>query len=226
MSIAVGIVTAKTLSNMRESIEHELEHFAQWLIGNDFGKPPRKLRDRSVDQNVTFRGLDKSETHSLDDIEFYPSLMSEVEWFRRRGEGDIERYVRDSKFFGHLKKHNRAKWQKAVKEFVKMVRTNKQAAIALVEVAKELTAASDVDILISDVKSQLDSTWEQIEEARDSANEALENLEKLARIAKDLDDEDALDQAEALIAIVKDMEKVISEAQSAAAMCNSNAEDL
>jgi len=65
--------------------------------------------------------------HSLDDVEFYSQLSTEVNRFERNADRDLpmnERildYISGTHFFQALARGSTGKWKKAVREFTKAV---------------------------------------------------------------------------------------------------------
>ena len=120
--ITTGIIDHHNLWDLKDRIEHEVLHWAQVdLIGDDFGKPSRKMRDVGVKQYLPLFDMGKQELHSLDDIEFYPMIQSKAAEFLNQSRLSAKEFVESSSFFNHLKKNNRQKWMKAVNEFLKLV---------------------------------------------------------------------------------------------------------
>jgi len=78
-----------------------------------------------------------SETHEVDDAEFYTRLLDEVRSFKQEGgpararqDRFVEWVTKSSPWFTILRKRSPAKWKKAVKEMSKALRLNSQAKIA------------------------------------------------------------------------------------------------
>lgn len=121
MKLKTGMINVNNFWELKNSIEHELLHWAQTdLIGDEFGMSPRKMRDRGVIQRERHEDISQKETHSLDDLEFYPMIQSMIREYEHQELGP-EEFIKSSKFFQHLKRRNKRKWVKAVNEFLKQV---------------------------------------------------------------------------------------------------------
>ncbi len=123
-------------ANVEETVQHEFVHYAQYVLkdlskAKAAGLPSWYSQDRNP-----------KEDHPLLDIEFYSRLRDEVKAFnlsmdtlgiegpKRKqaaklwctGGGGNTIWAEDrSRFFSVLKKHNKAKWKKAVSEFLSKV---------------------------------------------------------------------------------------------------------
>ena len=123
----------RQVAHLRGLIEHELSHWAQYFVDEQlgvegFGLPSRSMRDTDIHQSpsgqtMKEKGIDRNEAHSLDDKEFYTNLRNEVNRYVQDGKSeDVRKFLLGNPFFEQLRKFNRNKWTKAVKEFSKAVR--------------------------------------------------------------------------------------------------------
>lgn len=152
-------IRIKTGWDLKRAIDHELGHWSQSYMNiilgkaNTFGRPSKDIQTPDVKQwaeedlkrQLLQRGIQPDEMHSLDDVEFYTDLISEVDRFKGmlRGMKIIETFGSEmeflkvfvgmtpsptgwertyvSPFFDILKRHAPGKWRKAVKELTKAV---------------------------------------------------------------------------------------------------------
>jgi len=116
---------------------HELTHFAQTLLykikNNDHGKYYGNWNKKTIDlNNHTQNSLELVEEHSLMDIEFYPNIITQINNFEnyiKTNDKSLDENLKEfigihdvpkSPFFAALKKHNKEKYKKAIKEFYKL----------------------------------------------------------------------------------------------------------
>ena len=151
-SITIGGV----VFGLKEALEHELEHWSQSFLSviidkyDSFGYPSKRIQNPNITQHTRDRDLLKTlktkDTHSMDDVEFYPEISDAVYSVRkyiksvgRKYKKDIVKWyvgakveipdeVKDeieniipSKFYRTLKLESRFKWRKAVKELIKQM---------------------------------------------------------------------------------------------------------
>ena len=80
-----------------------------------------------VAKGLKTKGVKVDDFHSLDDVEFYSQLSTEVNRFERNADRDLpmnERildYISGTHFFQALARGSTGKWKKAVREFTKAV---------------------------------------------------------------------------------------------------------
>lgn len=124
----------REIKGLESLVSHELAHvgqsIGQEILGiKDFGLPSPSYRDRDIKQKKTDLSLsrerfrDNTETHHLDDTEFFTDLRDEIAKIGKHLEshkGDREKLFKDflstSVFFSTLMRRNRGKWKRAVSE--------------------------------------------------------------------------------------------------------------
>jgi hypothetical protein len=124
------------LMEIRGTLQHELRHVAQTLLGMLSGKATSGFPSESIQILAPSRG--KQPDHALRDAEFYTRLEDDVQSFvylvkKNAPLSDYRESLRgwvglsskspqgSSEFFRKLKKHQPDKWRKAVTEFTKRV---------------------------------------------------------------------------------------------------------
>ncbi len=140
----------KTTREITEAVRHELQHFSQsymkelFALADHAGKPSRAIQTPSFNQHRNREvGLDRSEAHALDDIEFYTDLTDAIDrlkgWLEENPLSSADRaeavkkfvglpsssrsvaYVVKDWFFAALQKNAPGKYRKAVGELTKAV---------------------------------------------------------------------------------------------------------
>jgi hypothetical protein len=115
------------LTDILRTLRHEFQHMAQDVLTallalpSEAGTPARELAPTPVKPSR------KRKPHALREQEFYTRLADEVDRFVRhvRSRGNVrenfEEWITDTEFFRKLRRHEPAKWRKAVGEFTKAI---------------------------------------------------------------------------------------------------------
>lgn len=139
----------KTEKRLRAVVQHELRHFSQSYLktllslADEAGKPSKAIQTPAFSQHDRQRGMDQSEMHALDDIEFYTDLADAIdrikEYLEENPMSKADRteavrkfvglptsrhtsfYVSVDWFFSALKRKAPGKYRKAVAELIKAV---------------------------------------------------------------------------------------------------------
>jgi len=139
----------KIEKRLRAVVQHELRHFSQSYLktllslADEVGKPSKTIQTPTFSQHDRQRGMDQSEMHALDDIEFYTDLADSIDRLKEYLEENqmskadrtevvrkfvglptsryISFYVSVDWFFSALKKKAPGKYRKAVSELIKAV---------------------------------------------------------------------------------------------------------
>lgn len=121
-------------SEAETTLHHELIHMAQWWLtaGRGFSPDERLLGGPS--RKIPFDELTRQHydlPHAARDIEFYPRIQDEVHRFAEyaqrwkhhhvRDRDSVGHWIKSSDFFNALKTRDEALYQRAVREFYKLI---------------------------------------------------------------------------------------------------------
>ena len=123
----------------RRTVEHELEHFVQDILGDSVGGPwdPAGVGGLPVPGRMFDEVLEASEPYDTKLREFYPILGDQVREYQDLKLANPRAWIRSSPFFKALHENDPVLWRKAVKLFVAAVGTPKRAFAGPQRVWKE-----------------------------------------------------------------------------------------
>ena len=124
------------LSTVRATVEHELTHFAQFVLGYMVGNAPGSAGLPTGQAYSSWEDLRRPYTQQL--REFYPLLRDSVTRFIQFYEPDeLQDFVASDALFVRMREEAPELYQKALKEFYKAVTERRTATVNVVDEAPE-----------------------------------------------------------------------------------------